>query len=177
MVSSGTNRAPLPYLLRAWKLQKYHEPGQITVKSAELHPRMYCWWFRNAANHLLSIKPYEKWDNNDNLPINWCTISSLNSMILVFQICWTIFLGHFCHKIDNGFPQPILNYWLRLLVYYPKNLWIARNDCHPMVVIALLADESNDSRGQKILVEKSSLQMTWHVRSLQALLWNMLVQI
>ena len=45
-----------------WKKEKSQE-GRDTVDG------------RNPANHLVSMKPYEKWDV---LHINWCRISSIN---------------------------------------------------------------------------------------------------
>ena len=36
----------------------------------------YCWW-KEILHHLRRIKPCKYWDK---LPINWCRISSINSM-------------------------------------------------------------------------------------------------
>ena len=63
-----------------------------------LELRRHCWWFRNPANHLGCIKPGKWWDK---LPINWCRISSINSISLKLQgISWvaadtagSVFLG------------------------------------------------------------------------------------
>ena len=63
------------FLLKSWS-----KCSQIGRKASW---RSDCWWFRNPANHLECIKPCKWWDK---LLINWCRISSINSMFFsIFQ--------------------------------------------------------------------------------------------